>query len=102
MNEVQKAYQIVLNDIINSGCGLLIGKYDAKNGNKNFMYGIYTAMEFINYKADPTNEDAFDKMFMDNMAKSEEKVEGKDIFDKMVINKKIVGKKTKKVLTNKL
>lgn len=37
---VQDAYRIVLNDMLNSDCGLLVGKYDGKNGKPDFMYGI--------------------------------------------------------------
>ena len=50
-NTVKDAYRIVFNDMMNSECGLLVGKYDAKNGNKAFMYGINTVMEWIAYRA---------------------------------------------------
>lgn len=29
---VKDAYRIVFNDMMNSECGLFVGKYDAKNG----------------------------------------------------------------------
>ena len=34
MNRLQDAYRMVYNDMLNSGCGLLVGQYDAKNGSK--------------------------------------------------------------------
>ena len=36
----KEAYRIVLNDILNNGCGMFVGKYNAKNGSAEFMYGI--------------------------------------------------------------
>ena len=47
---VQEAYSIVLNDMLNSECGMFVGNYDAKNGSDEFMYGISTVMEYIAYK----------------------------------------------------
>lgn len=35
-----KAYAIVLNDILEKGCGPMVGKYDAVNGDKRFMHGV--------------------------------------------------------------
>lgn len=67
-----KAYAIVLNDILEKGCGLMTGKYDAVNGNKNFMYGIYTVMELIAYSVNEDIGYEFDELFLDNMIKSEE------------------------------
>ena len=49
-NTVQNAYRIVFNDMMNSGCGLLVGKYDAKNGNEKYMFGVDTVMECIQSK----------------------------------------------------
>ena len=56
---VQDAYRIVYNDILNSGCGLLVGEYDAKNGNEKFMYGISTVMEWIAYRVSQEDGNAF-------------------------------------------
>lgn len=69
--ELQKAYEIVLNDIINSGCDLFVGKYDATNGSEMFMYGISTVMEFIAYKVGEEQGDDFNYLFTKNMLKSE-------------------------------
>ena len=44
---VKDAYRIVFNDMMNSECGLLVGKYDAKNGDEKFMHGIDVVMEWI-------------------------------------------------------
>lgn len=67
-----KAYAIVLNDILEKGCGPMVGKYDAAHGNKNFMYGIYTVMELIAYSVNEEIGYEFDELFLDNMIKSEE------------------------------
>ena len=77
-NTVKDAYKIVFNDIINSECDLLVGKYDAKNGNKNFMYGISTVMEWIAYRASEKQGEEFSTMFLDNMIESQEKVSDKE------------------------
>ena len=53
---------------------LFIGKYDAKNGNKKFMYGIGTVMEFIaNEISEETYEKFYDK-FLKNLIDSESKI----------------------------
>lgn len=75
---VKDAYRIVFNDIINSECCLLVGKYDAKNGNKNFMYGINTVMEWIAYRVSEKQGEEFSAMFLDNMIDSQEKVSDKE------------------------
>ena len=50
MNE-KEAFRIVLNKL--KECNLFCGFYDAKNGKKDFMDGIYTVMEVIaNYAGD--------------------------------------------------
>lgn len=73
-NTVKDAYRIVLNDMMNSGCGLLVGKYDAKNGDEKFMYGIDVVMEWIAYRASEKQSEEFSAMFFDNMIESQEKV----------------------------
>lgn len=70
---VQNAYRIVLNDILNSDCGLMVGKYDAKNGSSEYMAGISTVMEWIAYRASEADGDAFSEMFIKNLLDSEEK-----------------------------
>lgn len=77
-NTVKDAYRIVLNDMMNSGCGLLVGKYDAKNGDEKFMHGIDVVMEWIAYKASEKQGEEFSAMFFDNMIESQEKVSDKE------------------------
>ena len=69
--ELQKAYEMVLNDIIDSGCNLFLGSYDAKNGSATFMHGISTVMEFIAYKVNEEQGDKFSDLFTNNLIKSE-------------------------------
>lgn len=65
------AYKIVYEDLTKpSGCGMFVGKYDAKNGDSSFMNGIWVLMEFIAYKASEKNGDRFDEMFTVNLEKS--------------------------------
>lgn len=72
---VKDAYRIVFNDMMNSECGLLVGKYDAKNGDEKFMHGIDVVMEWIAYKASEKQGEEFSAMFFDNMIESQEKSE---------------------------
>lgn len=72
-NTIQDAYRIVLNDMLNSGCGLLVGEYDATNGNEQFMHGISTVMEWIAYRVSDTDGDEFSDLFIKNLLKSEKK-----------------------------
>lgn len=72
-NTVKDAYRIVFNDMMNSECGLLVGKYDAKNGDEKFMYGIDVVMEWIAYRASEKQGEEFSTMFFDNMIESQEK-----------------------------
>lgn len=75
-NTVQDAYRIVFNDMMNSGCGLLVGKYDAKNGNEKYMFGIDTVMEWIAYKVSEAQGDDFSELFTKNMVESQKKARG--------------------------
>ena len=75
-NTVQSAYRIVLNDILNSGCSLMIGKYDAKNGSEEFMHGISTVMEWIAYRVSEVDGDKISDLFVKNMIISEQKAQG--------------------------
>lgn len=75
---VKDAYRIVFNDMMNSECGLLVGKYDAKNGDEKFMHGINTVMEWIAYRASEKQGEEFSAMFVDNMIESQEKVSDKE------------------------
>lgn len=75
-NTVQDAYRIVFNDMMNSGCGLLVGKYDAKNGNEKYMFGVDTVMEWIAYKVSEAQGDDFSELFTKNMIESQKKARG--------------------------
>lgn len=67
-----KAYAIVLNDILEKGCGPMVGKYDAAHGDKPFMYGVFTVMEYIAYSVNEEIGYRFEELFLENMIKSEE------------------------------
>lgn len=75
-NTVQDAYRIVFNDMMNSGCGLLVGRYDAKNGNEKYMFGVDTVMEWIAYKVSEAQGDDFSELFTKNMVESQKKARG--------------------------
>lgn len=60
------AYKIVLEDM--KKCDLLCGKYDAKNGNEHFMYGVALVMEWIATRAE---DEEFCKKFDENLIGSE-------------------------------
>lgn len=49
---------------------LFVGKFDAKNGNVNFMYGIETVMEYLTGLVSDEYHDEFEKEFMTNFEKS--------------------------------
>lgn len=51
-------------------CGLFVGKFDAKNGNINFMYGIETVMEYLANLISEEYHDEFEKEFITNLVKS--------------------------------
>ena len=74
MNTLQKAYKLVYNDMVKCG-GLFVGRFDAKNGSKDFMYGIGTIMEFIALNADEQTYDEFEKLWLENFEKSLDKSE---------------------------
>lgn len=59
----KEAFRIVLNKL--KECNLFYGFYDARNGSKDFMNGIYTVMEVI---ADYAEDEMFAEMFLKNMA----------------------------------
>lgn len=57
-----------------SECDLFIGKYDSKHGNKRYMNGIYTVMEYLAYKVSEEYGDNFSDMFIKNLVDSERKI----------------------------
>lgn len=70
---IQDAYRIVYNDILNSGCSIFTGNYDAKNGNEKYMFGISTVMEWIAYKVNEETGNDFSDLFTKNLIKSIDK-----------------------------
>ena len=74
MDTLQNAYKLVYNDMVKCG-GLFVGQFDAKNGNKEFMYGIGTIMEFIALNAGEEIYDDFEKIWSENFEKSLDKSE---------------------------
>ena len=72
--ELKDAYKEVLKDIISNGPEMFVGKYDAKNGKPEFMYGISTVMEWIACKSEDKHAVNFiDEEFVKNMIKSQKK-----------------------------
>lgn len=69
----EEAYGIVFNDLVR--CNLFTGIYDAKNGKRDFMFGIATIMEFIAYNVSPNTYNDFNSLFYKNMTTSEKKVD---------------------------
>ena len=67
-----KAYAIVLNDILEKGCGPMVGKYDAVNGDERFMHGVAMVMEYIAYNVNEEIGCEFEELFLENMIKSED------------------------------
>ena len=77
--ELKDAYKEVLKDIISNGPEMFVGKYDAKNGKPEFMYGIFTVMEWIACKSeDKYAVDFIDEEFGKNMIKSKKKALQRD------------------------
>lgn len=72
MNDKEKnAYLTVMNGLME--CDLFVGRYDARNGNEDFMCGILTVMEFI---AERAGLDYFGSLFCKNMQRSEDRAKG--------------------------
>ena len=69
----QDAYRIVYNDILNRDIGLFLGRFDAKNGKSEFMYGIATLIDFISYESSEADYDDFQKIWSENFQKSIDK-----------------------------
>lgn len=70
----QDAYRIVYNDILNRDIGLFLGRFDAKNGKHEFMYGINTLMEFIALECSEADYEDFQNIWFENFQKSIDKV----------------------------
>lgn len=67
------AYYLVFKDLTKED-GLLTGRYDAENGSREYMNGVWMVMELIAYNVGYDCFEAFDNRFIDNMTASEEKV----------------------------
>ena len=50
------------------------GRYDAKNGDEHFMFGISTPLTYFAYMIDEEYGGNFETMFMTNMKKSLDKI----------------------------
>ena len=74
MRELIKHEKATLKNIFEElkTCELLTGKYDARNSNEHFMYGISTVMECLAYMIDEKYGDDFSHEFDKNMLTSEE------------------------------
>lgn len=73
----KEVFETVLNELMNYN--LFTGKYDARNGNEHFMYGVAAVMECIAYHAGNDVGDAFSDLFTKNLAESQDKVKTFDI-----------------------
>lgn len=67
----REAFEIVYNELIKNP--MLQGNYDAKNGNEHFMYGICTVMEVIANNVSEEKYDEYSTLWVNNMAKSNER-----------------------------
>ena len=68
------AFYIVYKDLTKDE-GLFTGRYDAKNGSKQYMHGINSVMEYIAYRVGEDCLDAWVDRFAKNMIESQEKAE---------------------------
>lgn len=75
MENLKEAYKLVFEDL--RKCDMFIGKYDARNGNPNFMYGICTVMENIAYTISEEVGKKYSDLFSENMQTSKEAAYGK-------------------------
>lgn len=51
-------------------CGLFVGKFDVKNGDLHFMYGIETVMEYLTSLISKEYCDEYEKEFINNFERS--------------------------------
>lgn len=68
----KEAFETVFDEL--TRIDLFMGKYDAKHGDENLMYGISTVMEYIANQIDEKVCRDFEDEFVKNMIKSENKV----------------------------
>ena len=70
MNE-KEAFEIVYNELIKNP--MFRGLYDAKHGDKHFMYGVCTVIEVIASNISEETYNEYSNLWTDNMTKSEER-----------------------------
>lgn len=77
MRELTKHEKATLKNIFKElkKCDLFIGKYDAKHGDENFMYGVSAVMESLAYMISEKYGNDFSQDFVKNMLTSEEKAD---------------------------
>lgn len=78
MRELNVNEKEMLKDIIEEmrECEMFEGRYDAKNGNPEFMYGISTVMECLAYMVSDEYGNSFSDTFVQNLIISEQKAKG--------------------------
>ena len=67
--EEKKVVQKVVSGM--AECDLFCGRYDVKNGSAEFMYGIFTVMEYLTCLVSDDYGAEFEEIFLKNMIKSE-------------------------------
>lgn len=67
---LDELYQEVYHNLMTKGPRLFRGRYDATNGNEQFMYGVSMVMEYIASMAGDEFYEEFDKIFLKNMIQS--------------------------------
>lgn len=79
MEKLTKKERLALMKVFKNLCeiDLFVGKYDAKNGNPHFMYGVATVMENLAYLISENVGETFHNTFINNLIKSEEKIKKK-------------------------
>lgn len=77
MRELTKHEKYVLTNIMKElcECGMFKGLYDARNGNRDFMYGVGTVMENLAYMISEEKGEKFSELFTANMIACEELAE---------------------------
>lgn len=55
--------------------GIFEGRYNARNGKEDFMYGVSTVMECLAYMVSDEYGDSFSDTFLQNLIDSEQKAE---------------------------
>lgn len=67
MNKTE-AFKIVYDEL--KKVPMFTGKYDAINGNEDFMFGICTVMEYIAYEVNEPTYEEFSTMWVGNVLDS--------------------------------